>query len=116
MYPRFLTTISLLLDIAEQFGASFIFHHMFSPDRSRRTCRTPPDIWILDIEVDRYVTLNIWCQGTRGKEPACQCMRHKRLGFDPWVWKIPQRRAWQFTPVFLPEEFHGLRSLAGFSP
>ena len=37
-------------------------------------------------------------------------------GFDPWVGKIPWRRAWQPTPVFLPEESHGQRSLAGYSP
>ena len=37
--------------------------------------------------------------GTCGKEPACQCERHR---FDPWVGKIPWRRAWQPTPVFLP--------------
>ena len=42
---------------------------------------------------------------TSGKEPACQCGRHKRHGFDPWVGKIPWRRAWQPTTVFLPEEF-----------
>ena len=39
--------------------------------------------------------------GTSGKEHAYQCRRHKRLGFDPWVGKIPWRRAWQPTPVFL---------------
>ena len=39
-----------------------------------------------------------------------------RLGFDPWVGKIPWRRAWQPTPVFLPGESHGQRSLAGYSP
>ena len=37
-------------------------------------------------------------------------------GFDPWVRKIPWRRDWQPTPVFLPGEFHGQRSLAGHSP
>ena len=42
--------------------------------------------------------------GTSGKEHACQCRRHKRLGFDPLVGKIPWRRAWQPTPVFLPGE------------
>ena len=42
--------------------------------------------------------------------------RHKRHGFDPWVRKIPQRRAWQPTPVFLPGESHGQRSLGGYSP
>ena len=51
-----------------------------------------------------------------GKEPACQCKRCKRRGFDPWVRKIPWRRAWQPTPVFLPGESHGQRSLAGYSP
>jgi len=35
--------------------------------------------------------------------------------FDPWVGKIPWRRKWQPTPIFLPEEFHGQRSLAGYN-
>ena len=35
----------------------------------------------------------------------------KRCGFNPWVRKIPWRRAWQPTPVFLPTESHGQRSL-----
>ena len=50
--------------------------------------------------------------GTSGKEPACQCRRLKRHGLSPWVGKIPWRRAWQPTPVFLPGESHGQRSLA----
>ena len=37
-------------------------------------------------------------------------------GFDPWVGKIPWRRKWQPTPVFLPGEFHGQRSQMGYSP
>ena len=37
-------------------------------------------------------------------------------GFDPWVGKIPWRRKWQPTPVFLPGKSHGQRSLAGYSP
>ena len=49
-----------------------------------------------------------------GQEPTCQCRTHQRLGFDPWVWNIPWRRVWQPTPVFLPGESHGQRSLAGF--
>ena len=68
-------------------------------------------------------TTNIWPtnnlgfpRGTSGTEPACQCRRHKRHGFDPWVRKTLWRRAWQPTPVFLPEEFQGQRSLAGYSP
>ena len=42
--------------------------------------------------------------GASAKEPACQCRRHKRCGFYPWFGKIPWRRAWQPTPVFLPRE------------
>ena len=51
-----------------------------------------------------------------GKESACQSWRCKRLRFSSSVEKIPQRRAWHSTPVFLPGEFHGQRSLAGYSP
>ena len=47
------------------------------------------------------------------KEFYLQC---KRLGFNPWVRKIPWRRKWQLTPVFLPGEPHGQRSLVGYSP
>ena len=54
--------------------------------------------------------------GTSGKEPDHQCRRYKRLGFDPWVGKIPWKRKWQPTPVFLPGEFHGQRSLVAYSP
>ena len=42
--------------------------------------------------------------------------RCKRYGFNLWVGKIPWRRAWQFTPVFLPGESHGQRSLVHYSP
>ena len=38
------------------------------------------------------------------------------LRFDPWVRKIPWRRKWQPTPVLLPGEFLGQRSLSGYSP
>ena len=39
----------------------------------------------------------------------------QKTWFDPWVGKIPWRRNWQPTAVFLPGEFHGQRSLAGYS-
>ena len=50
------------------------------------------------------------------KESCCQCRSHRRLGFDPWIGKIPWRRKWQPSPVFLPEESHGQKSLEGYSP
>ena len=40
----------------------------------------------------------------------------RRLGFHPWVRKIPWGKKWQPTPVFSPGEFRGQRSLAGYSP
>ena len=48
-----------------------------------------------------------------GKQSVCQC---RRCRFNPWVRKIPWRRKWQPTPVFLPGESHRQRSLAGYSP
>ena len=53
--------------------------------------------------------------GSGSKESACQCRRHRRYGFDPWVRKIPWRRKWQPTPVFLPGKSPGQKSLEGYS-
>ena len=47
--------------------------------------------------------------------PECSCRRCKRCGLDTWVRKIPWRRAWQPTPVFLLGECYRQRSLAGYS-
>ena len=54
--------------------------------------------------------------GTSGTEPACQCRTCKRHGFDPCIGKIPRRRAWQPTPVFLPGESPWTDSLKGYRP
>ena len=48
-----------------------------------------------------------------GKESACNA---GRPGFDPWVRKIPRKREWHPTPLFLAGEFHGQRRLAFYSP
>ena len=53
---------------------------------------------------------------TSSKELSCLCRGSKRWELDPWVKKIPWRRARQPTPVFLPGESHGQRSLLGYSP
>ena len=45
-----------------------------------------------------------------GKESTCQCRRHRRCGFKPWVGKILWRKQWRPTPVFLLGESHGQRS------
>jgi len=49
------------------------------------------------------------------KNLAASAGRCRRGRFDPWVWKIPWRRAWQHTPV-LPGESHGQRNLVGCGP
>ena len=54
--------------------------------------------------------------GTSDKEPTCQCRRHKRHRFDPWVRKMPWRRKWQPTPVFLPEESPWTEKPGGLYP
>ena len=55
-------------------------------------------------------------RGLSVKESSCQCRRLRRCGFNPWFRKIPWWRNSQSTPIFLPEKFHGQRSLVGCSP
>ena len=59
--------------------------------------------WIIS-----FIKLPWWLSG---KKSACQC----RWAFDPQVGKIPWRRIWQPTPVFLPRTYHGQRSLMGYN-
>ena len=56
-----------------------------------------------------------WLCGKKKKKKKtnCQC---RRPGFDPWVRKIPWRRKWQPSPVFLSGKSHGQRILVGYSP
>ena len=53
--------------------------------------------------------------GAGGKESACQYRRSRRAVFDLWVGKMPWKRAWQPTPVFLPAESPEQRSLVGYT-
>ena len=53
-------------------------------------------------------------RGSDGK--ASDCNAGDEIEFNPWVGKIPWRREWLPTPVFLPAEFHGQRKLVGYSP
>ena len=54
--------------------------------------------------------------GSDGRVSACNAEDLGAMQKTPWVGKIPWRREWQPTLVFLPEEFHGQRILAGYSP
>ena len=81
---------------------------------------TPPlltPIWALTLPY--LLPLTGFPDGSVGKESACNARNHikcRRPGFSPWVGKIPSWRTWQPTPVFLPGESRGQRSLAGCSP
>ena len=61
-------------------------------------------------------TLFIVTMGFPGGSAVKNSPTIQRHGFDTWVGKIPWRRKWQPTPVFLPGESHGQRSLVGYSP
>ena len=72
--------------------------------------------------MNSVTTLPRWLSG---QERAWQCRRRQGHGFDPWVRKIPWRRAWRPSiggslvsepPGKLPGKSHGQRSLAGYSP
>ena len=60
-------------------------------------------------------------RGPSGKEPVCQRRRPKSCRFDPWVWKIPWRSAWQHHShtvdweIPWPEEPGGLQSVGSQS-
>ena len=75
----------------------------------RKELNTTEQIHFLEVELDLPGSAS-------GKEPGCQCRRHKRCRVNPWVGKIPWRRAWPPTPVFLRGESHGQNRLAGYSP
>ena len=51
----------------------------------------------------------------KNKKTTCRCMRQE-MRVNPGIRKIPWRRAWQPTPLFLPGNFHEQRSLVGYSP
>ena len=67
-----------------------------------------------------FVSTSGFCSGLlrlcSGKESTCQCWRHKRCGFDPWVRKIPWRRKRQPASTVLAWKFYGQRRLGGYSP
>ena len=54
--------------------------------------------------------------GTVEENPPANAERHRRCRFNPWVGRIPWKRKWQHTPVFLPGKSHGQRSLVGYGP
>ena len=90
-----------------------------------------PGTWIADINylfksylfmeenweklMSHYINLGL-SRWFSGKESTSQYRSCRRYRFDPCAGKIPWRRKWQPTSIFLPGEFHGQRSLVGYSP
>ena len=64
----------------------------------------------------KYLSVHPTKLGFPGGSVLKNPLANARDGFNPWVGKIPWRRKWQHTPVFLPGESHGQRSLVGYSP
>ena len=75
-------------------------------------------IWdTLSLEEEKMKTKITACYDKySGKESTGQCRSHKRHGFGSWVGKILWSKKWQPIPVFLPGQFHGQKSLEGYSP
>ena len=72
-------------------------------------CTQRPFVW----HIYRAVSMSLgFPAGSDGKE----CTYNRRSGFDPWVRKLPWRRAGQPTPVFFSGESQGQRNLVGYSP
>ena len=75
-------------------------------------------LWPRERKLKIYPSVSVFSgfpDGASGKEPTCQGRKYQRHRLHPWVGKIPWRRKWQPTSVFLPGESHGQRSLAGYS-
>ena len=74
-----------------------------------------PGVWFIQTGITTYHRVRtLYFPG--GSDSKSICLQCGRPGFDPWVRKIPWRRKWQPTPVLLPGESHGWRSLVGYSP
>ena len=113
-------------EVTSQFGAHELGHPDplapgdRQPGPQHCTLRKRPRRWGWGGQVHLRQSPAVSHQGfpgdSGGKEPAHQRRRYRRRRFDPRAGKIPCRRAWQPTPVFLPGESHAQRSLEGYSP
>ena len=73
---------------------------------------SPPPV-LGAVQLGYFLCAQLGFPGAQWQWIHMQCRRPR---FDPWVGKIPWRREWQPTAVFLSGEFHGQRSLVSYSP
>ena len=71
---------------------------------------------MFSIIITNNAATSILLRWLNDKESTCQWRRCRRSRFDPWVRKMPWRRKWENSPVFLPEKSREQRSLTGYSP
>ena len=69
---------------------------------------------LMEITKSHHVNRLLWW--LRGKEFTCQCRKHRRGGFNPWVGKILWRRKRKLTLVFLLGKSYEQKSLVGYNP
>ena len=81
---------------------------------SERSVPLPFFIFLFSTNTYRGATMG-FPEGSVGKESACNAGDIGDAGFGHCVGKIPWRREWRPTPVFLPEKSHGQRSLVGYN-
>ena len=106
--------LSLVLSIHLDYSSTFLRdHNLTGAIRSLKASVETEEV--IGRLVGLYICSQGYPDGASGKEPVCQCGRHKICRFSSWVEKISWRRKWQPTPIFLPGESHGQRSLLGYS-
>ena len=106
LYTAYQGNISYFLD--QSYPIRFILHTLYKSAFFRET-EPIGDIYLY--MGFSYIEPWLGCKASACPFRTCRICR-----FDPWVRKIPWRRKWQPTPVFLPRDSHGQRNLAGYSP
>ena len=90
-----------------------IFHALLGRINIVKMATMPKTIYRFNMITIKLTGFPRWLGG---KEPACQCRRHRNLRCDPSAGKILWRRKWQPIPVFFPRCSHGQRGLVSYGP
>jgi len=81
----------------------------FSKSMAELRLEPSSQAWVFDLRLDAD-------QASPVAQTVKNLLQCRTLGFNPWIGRIPWRRKWLPTLVFLPGEFQGQRRLAGYSP
>ena len=105
----FLNFFTVTIFVPSTTHSQLLYQQLYQLYWFQKTYRFMVLAWrsLAQISLISYFLMHHFPGGTNGKEPTCQCRRHKRCWFHRWVGKIPWRRKWQLALVFLPGKFHG---------